>query len=125
MSTCTGHAGLPADVRAAVLGALDRIGPILDRMHAQQAGDAEPAPAPDGRPCAVCPVCAVIAAWRGERSELAARTVEHAAGMVAVLRAALDEGAGAAAAAHTTTGEGAARHEAAPARAVQRISVHR
>jgi hypothetical protein len=87
--TCGEHGALGDELRATVLAAIDRIGPVLDRMRAEPA-------APPGRPaptCASCPVCAVIAALRGERPELAARLAEHAAGLLAVLRAALDEGA--------------------------------
>lgn len=85
------HAGhdrlsaLPDEVRALVIVALDRIEPIIDRVRS------EPATAAVGT-CSVCPVCALIAALRGERPELAVRLAEQAAGILAVLRAALDEG---------------------------------
>lgn len=119
---CDGHAGLPAELRVLVLGALDRLAPVLERMHAEQAPGEPAAPGGGtGSPCTVCPVCAVIAAWRGERTELAARAVDHATGLVAVLRAALDEGAGAPGAAD----ESAPRQRPHPPRPVQRISVHR
>jgi hypothetical protein len=92
-STCAGHPGIGEELSALVLAALDRIGPVLDRFREEQA--------PPGRlsegTCAFCPVCAVLAALRGERPELAARLAEQAAGLVAVLRAALEEGAPAAA----------------------------
>ncbi|MBV8931380.1 MAG: hypothetical protein JOZ47_19110 [Kutzneria sp.] len=39
--------------------------------------------------CDWCPVCAVAAVLRGERSELAAKAAEHAAGLLAVLRMAM------------------------------------
>lgn len=147
---CNGHGELPDEFRAVVLGAVDRITPVLERLQAQQSmttsdpvtsdlssstgagpaaagcGDADSAQAPSAgatpsTPCAVCPVCAVIAAWRGERSELVARVVDHAAGLVAVLRAALDEGAGAPA-----RGDGSAPASRPPSgRTVHHISVHR
>jgi hypothetical protein len=41
--------------------------------------------------CDWCPVCAVAAVVRGERSELAARAAEHAAGLLTVLRMALQQ----------------------------------
>lgn len=89
---CGTHAGIAEEVRALLRTALDRIDPVLERLSDEQGGDAaEPGGAPG--PCASCPVCAVIAALRGERSELAARLAEHAAGLVAVLRTALEEGA--------------------------------
>ena len=88
---CGGHAGIGEELRAAVLAALDRIDPALDRLRAEPG---RPAGGTAGT-CASCPVCAVIAALRGERPELAVRLAEHAAGLVAVLRAALEEGAAA------------------------------
>jgi hypothetical protein len=107
---CGGHAGIGEDLRLLALTALDRIDPVLDRMQSEPVGDAPEV-------CAACPVCAVIAALRGERPELAARLAEHAAALVAVLRAALQDGAQAPAAAADTTER--------PARRVQRIPVDR
>jgi hypothetical protein len=84
---CGGHAGLAGEARALAVTVLDRLAPVLERVRT------EPATAVAGeQPCAVCPVCAVIAALRGERPELAVRLAEQAAGLVSVLRAALDEG---------------------------------
>jgi hypothetical protein len=107
---CGGHAGIGEDLRELALTALDRIDPVLDRLRSEQPGDA-------GETCASCPICAVIAALRGERPELAARLAEHAAGLVAVLRAALEDDAPAPA-----TPEPADRP---PPRRVQRIRVER
>jgi hypothetical protein len=87
---CAGHDGLDAELRTLARAALDRVTPVLDRVRSTPAGDA----AAGGQPCAVCPVCAVIAALRGERVELAVRLAEHLSGLVAVLRTALDEGSG-------------------------------
>lgn len=42
--------------------------------------------------CNWCPLCAALAVIRGERPELAVRAAEHAAGLLAVVRAALMEG---------------------------------
>ena len=83
---------------------------MLERLRAEPASEAP-------ETCASCPVCAVIAALRGERPELAVRLAEHAAGLVAVLRTALEEGAPASPAADVT--------ERPPARRVQRIRVDR
>ena len=107
---CGGHAGMGEDFRVLALTALDRIDPVLDRLRSEPADDAP-------ETCASCPVCAVIAALRGERPELAVRLAEHAAGLVAVLRAALEDGAPAPAAADATARP--------PARRVQRIRVER
>jgi hypothetical protein len=81
---CGGHAGIGDELRELALAALDRIDPVLERMRSEPAADAPEV-------CATCPLCAVIAALRGERPELAVRLAEHAAGLVAVLRAALEE----------------------------------
>ncbi|OLT09964.1 hypothetical protein BJF78_29675 [Pseudonocardia sp. CNS-139] len=82
--TCGRHDTLGEELRALVLTALDRVGPVLDRLREE--------PATPGRgSCAACPVCAVLAALRGERPELAVRLAEQAAGLLAVLRAALDD----------------------------------
>jgi hypothetical protein len=99
---CAGHAGLSGELRAVVLLALDRLAPALERVGT------EPASGPSS--CASCPVCALLAALRGERPELAVRLAEHAAGLVAALRVALEEEVVA---------------SPAPARPVQRIHVER
>ena len=57
----------------------DRAGPWLDRVSAT---------APPGGSCR-CPACAVVALVRGEPNELAARSIERAADLVALLRAVL------------------------------------
>ena len=112
---CGGHEGIGEDLRVLAMAALDRIDPVLDRLRSGAAGGEGASVAPDT--CASCPICAVIAALRGERPELAVRLAEHAAGLVAVLRTALEEGAPAPAAADVT--------ERPPARRVQRIRVER
>ena len=108
---CGGHAGMGEELRVLALTALDRIDPVLDRLRSDPPDDAP-------ETCASCPVCAVIAALRGERPELAVRLAEHASGLVAVLRAALEEGAPPAPSAAGAT-------ERPPARRVQRIRVER
>jgi hypothetical protein len=108
---CGGHAGIGEELRVFALTALDRIDPVLDGLRSDPPGDAP-------ETCASCPICAVIAALRGERPELAVRLAEHASGLVAVLRAALEEGAPPAPSAAGAT-------ERAPARRVQRIRVER
>lgn len=83
LTGCTGHSGLSTELRAVVLLALDRFAPVLERIGA------EPATGPSS--CASCPLCAVLAALRGERPELAVRLAEHATGLAAALRTALEE----------------------------------
>ncbi|MBN9100367.1 MULTISPECIES: hypothetical protein [unclassified Pseudonocardia] len=104
MTGCAGHSGLSSDLRAVVLLALDRFEPVLERVGS------EPASGPSS--CASCPLCAVLAALRGERPELAVRLAEHATGLVTALRAALEEDA-------------VPTPSPAPARPVQRIHVER
>lgn len=87
---CGSHSGFPHELRSLALAALDHLDPVLDRVRAEPVAGTPSAE----WPCAVCPVCAVISALRGERSELAVRLAEHAAGLAAVLRAALEDGAG-------------------------------
>lgn len=130
---CGSHAGLGAELRAVAVLALDRLGPLLDAARAEPSGPA-PGPAPGTgsgrRPqspevCAVCPVCAVVALLRGERPELGVRLAEHAAGLVAVLQAALHEGDPAA---HASAADGPAHTpppHPGPVRRVQRIRVVR
>jgi hypothetical protein len=88
---CRGHGPLGEELRTYLAGALDLLEPVVDRLREQP----EPRPGPASATCAYCPVCALIAGLRGERSELAARLAEQAAGLLAVLRTALDEGVGA------------------------------
>lgn len=88
---CGGHGPLAEELRTYLAGALDLLEPVVDRLSEQP----EPRPGPAPATCAYCPVCALIAVLRGERSELAARLAEQAAGLLAVLRTALDEGVGA------------------------------
>ena len=98
-------AGLAADR----LGpALERLGPLLDRWR--EDGPGTPAS------CSGCPVCALTALLRGERPELAVRWAEHAAALLAVLRAALAE---------DTAGAESAAAPPGPARRVQHIRVER
>ena len=121
---CGGHDGLSVELRALALGALDRVEPALHRLRS------DPGPSAGGT-CAVCPVCVVIAVLRGERPELTVRLADQAAGVVAVLRAALEEGGVAASgperAEPGATGPGGPDPDAPvpPSRSVQRIPVRR
>ena len=85
-----GHDGLGGEIRSdfreLLFDTIDRVGPILE------AARTGPPDASHAATCAVCPVCAVLAALRGERTELSIRLAEHASGLLAVLRAALEEG---------------------------------
>lgn len=144
---CGPHAGLGAELRAVAVLVLDRLGPALDGLgregtgrdgsdrdgsgregSGRDAGASGEAPPEGSSPCSVCPVCAVVALLRGERPELAVRLADHAAGLLDVLRTALNEGAGAPAPAGRPTGPPTASPSSAPespARRVQRIPVVR
>jgi hypothetical protein len=125
---CGSHAGIGDDLRELVRVALDRIDPVLDRLRSEPDGGEPDGSEQDGSEqdgsgggpaaCASCPICAVIAALRGDRPELAVRLAEHAAGLVAVLRTALEDSGPAPAAP-------ADEADAPPVRRVQRITVHR
>jgi hypothetical protein len=89
---CAGHAGWGAEVRGIAVAVLDRLEPALDQVRAGADVGAGAGPDMSTDTCGICPVCAVLAAVRREHPELAVRVAEQVASMVAVLRAALDEG---------------------------------
>jgi hypothetical protein len=71
-----------------LLGTLaERAEPWLNRMaEGPSAEQSEHTPAT----CGWCPLCAGLAVLRGDRPELTARAAEHAIGLLAVLRSALN-----------------------------------
>lgn len=87
---CPGHPTLAEELREHVGGMLDVLEPLVQQIREQPPGPAIREPAS----CAACPLCALITVLRGGRSELAARLAEPASEMLAVLRAALEEGSG-------------------------------
>lgn len=107
MTGCGTHAGLGAELRAVAVLLLDRLGPVLE--GAQQSST-----------CSVCPVCAAVALFRGERPELAVRLAEHASGFLDALQTALREGNG-----MPAPGGDAPQPPPAPTRRVQHIPVVR
>ncbi|MGH3628378.1 MAG: hypothetical protein ACRDRL_13190 [Sciscionella sp.] len=114
------HRGLAEELRALLDVLIDRSEPLLDRM----AGN----PAADGIPptCDWCPLCAALAVLRGDRSELAVRGGEHAAGLLAQLRMAIAEEHPAGHRRHPTerAGSAAASREGGTGR-VQHIAIRR
>ncbi|MGH3615059.1 MAG: hypothetical protein ACRDRK_21190 [Pseudonocardia sp.] len=90
MTAGCSHPGFLHELRSLALTALERLDPVLERIRAEPVAATPSAESP----CAACPVCAVISVLRGERSELAVRLAAQAAGLAAVLRAALDDGGG-------------------------------
>lgn len=85
-----GHATLADELREYVGGLLDVLEPLVQQIREQPPAAADPEPAS----CASCPLCALITVLHGGRSELASRLAEPAGEILAVLRAALDEGIG-------------------------------
>ncbi len=73
---------LVEELRLLLDAAADRAGPWLDRVASAES------PQPPGSACR-CPACAVLALVRGEPNELAARSLDRAADLVALLRAVL------------------------------------
>lgn len=72
---------LVEELRLLLDAVAERAGPWLDRVSA-------PADPAAGSSCR-CPACAVVALLRGEPNELAARSLDRAADLVALLRAVL------------------------------------
>jgi hypothetical protein len=70
---------LVEELRLLLDAVAERAGPWLDRVSAS---------VPEGSTCR-CPACAVVALVRGEPNELAARSLDRAADLVALLRAVL------------------------------------
>ncbi|SFB46534.1 hypothetical protein SAMN05216266_112200 [Amycolatopsis marina] len=81
---------LAEEIRLLVELVVDRAAPWLDGVIAAGHGTAG-AERPDdtGPGCDWCPLCAIVAVVRGERPEFAARLLEQAAALVALLRAVL------------------------------------
>lgn len=86
---CGGHEALAEELRAHAAGVLNLLEPWINQVR-----EAPPAPGETPVTCASCPLCAIMALLRGERSEMAVRLAEQAAGLLTVLRAALAEGNG-------------------------------
>ncbi|HSK61972.1 MAG TPA: hypothetical protein VK935_23265, partial [Actinomycetospora sp.] len=75
---------LTQEARATASALLDWLGTRVDRGAA---GEGAPSrPAQSAGPCTWCPVCALVAALRGEQPELTARLAEQASGLMALLR---------------------------------------
>ena len=113
---CAAHPGAAAELRTLALAALDRLEPALLRLRTGSPTTAGAAG------CTACPVCAVLAVLRGERPELAATVADQLGGLLAVLRAALEEGDPAGRAGR---GQPPQPSRPAPGRRVQRIPVER
>ncbi|GAA0630420.1 hypothetical protein GCM10010174_58720 [Kutzneria viridogrisea] len=108
-------AKVKAEFRLLLDAVADKAEPWLQRLSTGEGGQAAHAPGT----CDWCPVCAVAAVLRGEHSELAAKAAEHAAGLLSVLRAAVQQQPAA------SEPEPAPQPEDQPPPRVQRIVVQR
>jgi hypothetical protein len=88
---CAGHGSLADELRKYAGGALDVLEPLMERIRTRPPDVTGPEPVS----CTACPVCALITVLRGGRSELAVQLAEQVAGLLTVLRTALEEGIGA------------------------------
>ncbi|HKS48642.1 MAG TPA: hypothetical protein VJT49_26740 [Amycolatopsis sp.] len=79
-------ASLAEEIRLLVDMVVERAAPWLEGVIAAGHGSA-PSAAEDV--CGWCPLCAVVGLVRGDRPEFAARLIEHATRLVALLRAVL------------------------------------
>jgi hypothetical protein len=79
---------LVEELRLLLDAVADRAGPWLDRVSAST-HDEHGCPAEAPWWAGWCPLCALVAVVRGEPSELAARSLDRAADLVALLRAVL------------------------------------
>ena len=111
---CRDHPGVATELRALAYIALDRLEPAVQRLRSGP-------PTMAAASCASCPICTLLAVLRGERPELAVQLADQVAGLLAVLRAALDEGDPAAA--HPAAEPPA--EAAPPGRRVQHIRIER
>lgn len=73
------------ELRSLLDALASRAEPLLHKVGST--GDPQHTPAT----CNWCPVCASLALMRGQRPELAVRAAEHAAGLLAVFRAAMQD----------------------------------
>lgn len=85
---CAAHPRVSAEFRAVAELFAGRLQPWLERM----AQDGGPGQTPDqdggpgGPPCTRCPLCALLAALRGDRPDVVVRLAEHAVGLVTAVR---------------------------------------
>ncbi|HEY2195623.1 MAG TPA: hypothetical protein VGH76_25430 [Actinomycetospora sp.] len=103
---------LAREARATATTLLDWVGTRVDGAATPRAGTTRP-PQSAG-PCTWCPVCALVAAVRGEQSELTAHLAEQASALLVVLRLLLQSHVHEHPASGTATPEGPAAARTAP-----------
>lgn len=89
--SCTHPDVLAAELKGLAAALLDRLDPLVAGVGPAGSGAGPGADPGTPSSCASCPVCAVLALLRGERPELAVRLAAQASGILAALRALLDE----------------------------------
>ncbi|OZM74533.1 hypothetical protein CFN78_05315 [Amycolatopsis antarctica] len=88
-------ASLADEIRLLVELVVDRAAPWLDGVIAaghgaeRATGEQQEQSTHPGSGCGWCPLCALVALVRGERPEIAARVLDQAAQLIALLRAVL------------------------------------
>jgi hypothetical protein len=109
------------ELRALGLLALDRLDPLVGRLHESVSAERDGTPGTRAEHrCTSCPVCAVLSDVRADRADAVAEVARHAAGLLAALRVALAHDD------HGRTDHVPARSGApASERIVQRIPVER
>lgn len=87
---------LAEEIRLLVEMVVERAAPWLDGVIAaghgtgrDEGGTSRPEEDKETTDCGWCPLCAIVAVVRGERPEFAARLLEQAAALIALLRAVL------------------------------------
>lgn len=86
---CGAHPRISAELRALAELFAGRLQPWLERM-ARDGGPGvpgkDPGPEQGDSSCAWCPLCALLAAVRGDRPDVVARLADHAAGLATAMR---------------------------------------
>jgi hypothetical protein len=83
-------ARLTEEIRLLVEMVVEHAAPWLEGVVSAGHGTEQPGePEPGEQSCGWCPLCAIVAVVRGQRPEFAARFLEQAAQLIALLRAVL------------------------------------
>ncbi|MCD2196490.1 hypothetical protein LQ327_24250 [Actinomycetospora endophytica] len=77
---------LAREARETATALLDWVGTRVDGVATARADGASGRPRQSPGPCTWCPVCALVAALRGEQPELTATLAEQASGLLVILR---------------------------------------
>ncbi|HEY2762627.1 MAG TPA: hypothetical protein VGJ13_01205 [Pseudonocardiaceae bacterium] len=85
---CGAHPRISAELRAMAELFAARLQPWLERMARDGVPGQDPGPGEEqgDSPCTRCPLCALLAAVRGDRPDVVGRLAEHAAGLATAVR---------------------------------------